>query len=101
MKTSLATVAAFMLATTMTIAQTTAPAPAPSTSATPPTTSATLEPGANSFTEGQAKARFEEAGLTDIADLRKDDQGIWRARAKKDGRDVTAGLDFKGNINIQ
>ena len=39
-------------------------------------TAGTPQPGANSFTEGQARARMEDAGFRDVADLQKDDQGI-------------------------
>lgn len=59
---------------------------------------AKLESGSNSFTEAQARSRFEEAGYQKLADLKKDDNGIWRGKAEKDGRQVTVGLDFKGNI---
>ena len=59
---------------------------------------AKLESGSNSFTEAQARSRLEEAGYQKLADLKKDDNGIWRAKAEKDGRQVTVGLDFKGNI---
>ena len=57
-----------------------------------------LEKGANSFTEGQAKSRLEGAGLTQVTDLKKDDQGVWRGRAMHDGKSVTVGFDYKGNI---
>ena len=57
-----------------------------------------LEKGANSFTEGQAKSRLEGAGLSNVADLQKDDQGIWRGKAMRDGKAVTVGFDYKGNI---
>jgi len=40
-------------------------------------------PGANSFTETQAKDRIEKAGFTQVTGLRKDAQGIWHAAAKK------------------
>jgi protein CpxP len=60
-----------------------------------------LEPGANSFTEGQVRSRLEEAGFRDIADLRKDDQGIWRGKAMQNGRSVNVGFDFKGNVAAQ
>jgi len=62
---------------------------------------AQLEPGANSFTEGQVRSRLEEAGFRDIADLRKDDQGIWRGKAMQNGRPVNVGFDFKGNVAAQ
>jgi hypothetical protein len=60
-----------------------------------------LEAGSNSFTEGQARSRMEEAGYTNISDLQKSDQGIWQGKAQKDGRSVTVGLDYKGNIGVQ
>ena len=60
-----------------------------------------LEKGANSFTEGQAKARLEGAGLKTVTDLKKDDQGVWRGKAMRDGKSVAVGFDYKGNISAQ
>ncbi|MDB5559332.1 MAG: hypothetical protein JWQ36_2266 [Enterovirga sp.] len=60
-----------------------------------------LEKGANSFTEGQAKSRLEEAGLKNVTDLKKDDQGVWRGKAMRNGKSVTVGFDYKGNIAAQ
>ena len=57
-----------------------------------------LEKGANSFTEGQAKSRLEGAGLMNVTDLKKDDDGVWRGKAMRDGKSVTVGFDYKGNI---
>jgi periplasmic protein CpxP/Spy len=57
-----------------------------------------LEKGANSFTEGQAKSRLEGAGLTNVTELKKDDDGIWRGKASRQGKSVTVGFDYKGNI---
>jgi hypothetical protein len=54
--------------------------------------------GANSFTEGQAKSRMEQAGYGDISDLKKDDSGVWRGKAKKGGTSMDVSLDFQGNI---
>jgi hypothetical protein len=54
--------------------------------------------GANSFTEGQAKLRFEEKGFSNVSALKKDNAGIWRGRAEKDGKTVTVSLDFQGNV---
>lgn len=54
--------------------------------------------GANSFTEGQARTRIENAGFSQIAELKKDGQGVWRGTAVKDGKSVAVALDFKGNI---
>lgn len=68
---------------------------------TGPTANVPLEPGANSFTEAQVRSRLEESGFKDVADLRKDEQGIWRGRATQNGRQVTLGLDYKGNVSTQ
>ena len=54
--------------------------------------------GANSFTEGQAKSRIEGQGFTNVKDLKKDDQGIWRATGTKDGSSKSVSLDFQGNV---
>ena len=84
------------------IAQTAAPAnPNGGTPAvaTPNTTNpAAPVPGANSFTEAQAKARIEEQGYTDVSELAKDKDGIWRGKAKKAGAMVSVALDFQGNV---
>ncbi|MCF4126571.1 hypothetical protein [Methylobacterium sp. SyP6R] len=62
-------------------------------------TNAKLEPGANSFTEAQARSRMEQAGFKNVTDLKKDDQGIWRGQAMQSGNTVMVGLDFKGNVS--
>src|SRR4051794_18193206 len=54
--------------------------------------------GANSFTEGQARSRIEAAGFTNVQDLQKDDQGIWRGKAQKGGQQTSVALDFQGNV---
>jgi putative membrane protein len=65
-----------------------------------PSTSATIPPvpGANSFTEGEARNRIEASGYTHVTDLEKDSQSIWRGKAMKDGKPVDVSLDFKGNV---
>lgn len=57
--------------------------------------------GRNSFTEGQAKSRIESSGYKDVTDLKKDDNGVWRGKAQKDGKSVNVGLDFQGNVVAQ
>lgn len=59
---------------------------------------ATLEAGANSFTESQAKGRFEAAGYTGILGLTKDDAGFWRARGTRNGMATDLAMDFRGHI---
>ena len=58
-------------------------------------------PGANSFTEGEARSRLEKAGFKDAKDLKKDKDGIWRGTAMHGGQSVPVGLDFKGNVAAQ
>ena len=55
--------------------------------------------GANSFTEGQAKSRIEQAGYTNVTELKKDDNGIWRGKASKGGSPSNVSIDFQGNVN--
>ena len=54
--------------------------------------------GANSFTEGEAKSRAEARGFSDIKDLKKDSEGIWRGHAMQDGKPVQIAVDYKGNV---
>ena len=60
-----------------------------------------LEPGANSFTEAQARSRLEAQGFSNVTELRKDDQGIWRGKAQRDGKSVSVGIDYKGTVQTQ
>ena len=55
--------------------------------------------GRNSFTEGQAKSKIEEAGFTNVTELKKDDNGIWRGKASKSGASTSVSVDFQGNVN--
>jgi hypothetical protein len=59
-----------------------------------------LEPGANSFTEGQVRSRLQEAGFREIQNLQKGENGIWRAQVQHMGQQMTVGLDFKGNVGM-
>lgn len=58
-------------------------------------------PGANSFTEGEARRRIESNGFQNVMDLKKDDQGIWRGKATKDGKQTPVALDYRGNVVAQ
>ena len=55
--------------------------------------------GANSFTEGQAKSKIEDAGYTNVTELKKDDNGVWRGKASKSGSSTAVSVDFQGNVN--
>lgn len=87
-------------------ATTTSPKTTPSTPGTSSTGSASGTvgaagpvPGANSFTEDQARERITGAGFQQVTGLKKDDQGIWRGKAMKGGKQVDVSLDFRGNVN--
>src|SRR5215471_12508806 len=54
--------------------------------------------GRNSFTEGEAKSRIEKMGFSNVTNLNKDDHGVWRGRAMKDGKTVDVSLDYQGNV---
>ena len=51
-----------------------------------------------SFTEGQARARIEKEGFTNVSGLAKDDKGVWRGTAMKGGKQLKVSLDFQGNV---
>ena len=54
--------------------------------------------GSNSFTEGQAKDRIAQRGYTNLAELKKDNDGVWRGTAQHGGKAVQVWLDYKGNV---
>ncbi len=70
--------------------------PAVSTPSAP--AAATPAPGANSFTEAQAKTRLEDQGFTAVTALMKDNDGIWRGMATKAGRSLNVAVDYQGNV---
>lgn len=54
--------------------------------------------GANSFTEGEARRRIESEGYNGIGALAKDNDGVWRGSATRNGQAAQVWLDYKGNI---
>ena len=54
--------------------------------------------GRNSFTEGEAKSRIEKMDFSNVSTLNKDDNGVWRGRAIKDGKTVDVSVDYQGNV---
>src|SRR5258707_15696875 len=74
--------------------------PAVNTPNSPPNPGAPVA-GSNSFTEGQVKSRIESKGFLNVSQLRKDDQGVWRGKAMKDGKSARVSLDFQGNVTAQ
>lgn len=63
-----------------------------------PENTGAIAPGANSFTEGQARSRIEAQGFSNVTELKKNDQGIWHGRAQQNGRSVEVMLDYRGNV---
>ena len=43
--------------------------------------------------------RVSRKGLSNVSDLKKDNAGIWRGRAQKDGKTVSVSLDFKATFS--
>ena len=63
---------------------------------------AALTPGANSFTEGQAKEAIEKQGYVVSGPLTQDEQGIWKAQATRSGgAATTVSVDYKGVVTPQ
>jgi hypothetical protein len=55
-------------------------------------------PGANSFTENQAKDRLLAAGYINVSTLAKDANGIWRGTGSDGAKSMKVAVDFKGNV---
>ena len=62
---------------------------------------ATPAHGSNSFTVGEARNRLQAKGYTNIADLKKDSNGVWRGQAQKDGNKTSVWLDYRGDVGQQ
>ena len=56
------------------------------------------KPGANSFTQGQARQHILNSGYTDVTGLTKGQDGVWRGMATHNGAQVNVAMDFKGNV---
>lgn len=59
----------------------------------------TQTPGANSFTEGQARSAIEKQGYVVSGPLSQDAQGLWSAMATKDGAEALVSVDYKGVVS--
>lgn len=66
---------------------------------TPTQDAATLTPGANSFTEAQARSAIEAAGYTGVGALTQDANGVWSGTAAKDGVQTKVSVDYKGAVS--
>lgn len=61
-----------------------------------------LTPGANSFTEGQAREAIEKQGYVISGPMTQDQQGIWMAEASRaGGATTTVSVDYKGVVTAQ
>jgi hypothetical protein len=50
--------------------------------------------------ESHAKLMLKAKGYANIASLRRDQRGIWRAKALRDGLALNVGVDIYGNVKI-
>jgi hypothetical protein len=57
--------------------------------------------GANSFTENQARDRAVAHGFSEVSQLTKDNDGVWRGKAQLNGKPVNVAIDYKGNVVSQ
>lgn len=96
-----ASAASLVLTATLALAQTPAqPGPQnPAMQTQPGNNSDMPVKGANSFTASEAKSRIADKGYTDIGALKKDNTGVWRGTATKDGQRVQVSVDYQGNVN--
>lgn len=94
MKSMIAAAAALCALPALAQTPTTSPLPAPRPGVD---TTAPL-PGANSFTEEQVRERLESNGYASVTALRKDQQGIWRGTAMRNGGTLPVAVDYRGNI---
>lgn len=61
-----------------------------------------LTPGANSFTEEQAREAIEKQGYTVSGPLTQDEQGIWKGQASRSGgAATTVSVDYKGVVTAE
>ena len=95
MRTIVSLLSVIALGTSIAMAQT---QPAPKAHHRIADRNSTPVPGANSFTQGEAKSRIEKAGYTNVDGLTKDDQGIWRGTASKNGKSVKISLDYRATF---
>lgn len=66
------------------------------------TASTALTPGANSFTETQAREAIEKQGYVVSGPLTQNDQGIWMGQGTREGASpTTVSVDYKGVVTPQ
>jgi hypothetical protein len=55
----------------------------------------------HALTADQARSQIEAEGYSKVSGLQKNDKGIWRGKAVKDGSPVNVTLDAAGNVAIK
>lgn len=65
---------------------------------TPTGDGAQATPGANSFTESQARGAIEGQGYTAVGELTQNEQGLWQGMATKGGAESRVSVDYKGTV---
>jgi hypothetical protein len=55
--------------------------------------------GANSFTRAEARSHILAKGYSNVTGLKKDQSGVWRGKATKDGQSGPVSVDYQGNVN--
>lgn len=58
----------------------------------------TQTPGANSFTEGQARDRITGAGYTAVGALTQNAEGLWQGMATGPSGQVQVSVDYRGAV---
>lgn len=116
MKNAVLLAAALIAGSSSAFAQTSTPAPSqmpsqmpsqspmpgsPTSPTSPVAPSQPPVPGANSFTEAQARSWIEKVGYTDVGGLVKSEDGVWRGQARKNGATVTVAVDYKGTVTTR
>jgi putative membrane protein len=52
----------------------------------------------NLFTQQQAREHLLHLGYTNVSELSKDENGVWRGSATKDGKTLSVAVDVKGGV---
>jgi hypothetical protein len=55
--------------------------------------------GANSYTMAEARSHIMRKGYTRVSGLKKDNSGVWRGTAMKEGQLLHVSVDYQGNVN--
>lgn len=95
-----------MIRTLLIAAAAAAPLALPAVAETPAQNNATATDArpamkGNLFSEKQAREHLSRLGYTGISNLSKDENGVWRGTASKDGKQQQVAVDVKGKPTVQ